>query len=346
VTWETQKSVNAGLDAAFFNRRVMLTVDHFQSRNYDLLLNVNVPDVTGFSTALKNIGEVKNSGWEFVLGTVNLADKFQWSTDFNLSTYRNEVVKLGPEGDPIISGGNITMIGEPIGMFYGWLSDGIFMNQAELDRGLFNPGARDASRVGDVRFIDVSGPDGKPDGVINSFDKTIMGSPYPDFYYGMTNNFSYKNISLTVGLQGSQGNEILALSRGQLANNRARFRQLSLLNNYWKSEQEPGDGKTPRPNDTPTGNFRGTYSQLWLDTGTYLRINNITLSYLFPEAVTQKLKLSSSRVYINATNPFLFTNHIGFNPDVSRNDNALTPGNENFEYPLAKSIIIGINVGF
>ncbi|MDQ3535352.1 MAG: TonB-dependent receptor, partial [Bacteroidota bacterium] len=347
LTWETQKSFNIGTDISLFSNRLNFTVDHFQSRNYDLLLNVNVPDVTGFSNALKNIGEVKNSGWEFALNTVNLKDKFEWSTNFNLSTYRNEVVRLGPEGDPIISGGNITMIGQPIGMFFGWLSDGIFMNQAELDRGpIFNPGARDASRVGDVRFVDVSGPNGVPDGVINSFDKTSMGSPYPDFYYGMTNNFSYKGIGLSVGIQGSYGNEILALSRNQLANNRARFRQLSILNNYWKSEQDPGDGKTPRPNDTPTGNFRGTYSQLWLDTGTYLRVNNISLSYLFPELISTRLRLGSLRVYINATNPFIFTEHIGFNPDVSRNNSALNPGNENFEYPLPKSIVFGLNIGF
>ena len=347
LTWETQKSFNVGIDASFFNNRVTLGIDHFQSMNYDLLLNVNIPDATGFSTALKNIGEVKNKGWEFVLNTVNLKDQLQWSTDFNISTYQNEVVKLGPEGDPIISGGNITMIGQPIGMFYGWLSDGIFMNQAELDAGpIFNPGARDRSRVGDVRFVDVSGPDGVPDGIINSFDKTIMGSPYPDFYYGMTNTFSYKGISLSIGIQGSYGNEILALSRAQLANNRARFRQLSILNNYWKSEEEPGDGNTPRPNDTPTGNFRGEYSQRWLDAGTYLRINNITLSYLFPSQVSEKLRIKSTRVYMNATNPFIFTKHVGFNPDVSRSNNSLTPGNERYDYPLQKSIIIGLNLTF
>ena len=347
LTWETQKSFNAGLDMSFFQSRLSITVDHFRSRNYDLLLNVNVPDITGFSNALQNIGEVKNSGWEFVLSSVNSVNKFRWTTDFNLSTYKNEVVKLGPQGDPIISGGNITMIGQPVGMFFGWLSDGIFMNQAELDAGpIFNPGARDASRVGDVRFIDVSGSEGVPDGIINSFDKTIMGSPYPDFYYGMTNNFSYKNISLSVGLQGSYGNKILALSRNQVANLRSRFRQLAIMNDYWKSEEEPGNGKSPRPNDTPTGNFRGAYSQLFLDEGTYLRINNISLSYLFPVPVANKIKLNSLRVYATATNPFIFTDHVGFNPDVSRSDNALNPGNENYEYPLPKSIIFGLNVGF
>ena len=347
LTWETQKSFNAGLDMSFFDSRLSVTVDHFQSRNYDLLLNVNVPDITGFSNALQNIGEVKNSGWEFVLSSLNSAGKFRWTTDFNLSTYKNEVVKLGPQGDPIISGGNITMIGQPVGMFFGWLSDGIFMNQAELDAGpIFNPGARDASRVGDVRFVDVSGSEGVPDGIINSFDKTIMGSPYPDFYYGMNNNFSYKNFTLSVGLQGSYGNKILALSRNQVANLRSRFRQLAIMNNYWKSEEEPGNGKSPRPNDTPTGNFRGAYSQLFLDEGTYLRINNISLAYLFPPSIVSKLKLSSLRIYTTATNPFIFTEHVGFNPDVSRSDNALTPGNENYEYPLPKSIVFGLNLGF
>jgi TonB-linked SusC/RagA family outer membrane protein len=347
LTWETQKSFNTGLDVSFFDNRLAVTLDHFRSSNFNLLLNVNVPAATGFSNSLQNIGEVKNQGWEFVLRTVNSDSHFKWSTDFNISTYKNEVVKLGPAGDPIISGGNITMIGQPVGMFFGWLSDGVFMNKAELDKGpIFNPGARDASRVGDVRFVDVSGPEGKPDGIINSFDKTIMGSPYPDFFYGMTNNFSYKNFSLSISLQGSKGNEILALSRNQVANLRSRFRQLSTLNDYWKSEQEPGNGISPRPNDTPTGNFRGVYSQLFLDTGSYLRINNISLSYSLPEMLIKKIKLNSLRVYAIANNPFIFTDHIWFNPDVSRNRSALNPGNENFEYPLPKSILLGINIGF
>jgi TonB-linked SusC/RagA family outer membrane protein len=347
LTWEKQKSFNGGVDLKMFNSRVSVTVDHFQARNYDLLLNVNVPAVVGFSTALKNIGEVKNTGWEYVISTVNLQNKFQWSTDFNLSTIKGEVVKLGPSGDPIINGGNITMIGQPVGMFYGWISDGIFKNKAELDKGpIFNPGARDASRVGDVRFKDVSGPAGKPDGVINSFDKTIMGSPYPDFYYGMTNRFAFKEFSLSVGLQGTQGNKVLALERSQSSNSRGRFRQLAIMNNYWKSEQEPGNGWAPRPNDTPTGNWRGEYSTLWLDDASYLRINNITLGYVFPNSLIQKAKISSARLYVSANNPFLITNYVGFNPDISRNSNPLTPGNANYDYPLAKSIVLGLNLSF
>ena len=347
LTWEKQKSFNAGVDIKLFKSRIGITVDHYRSTNHDLLLNVNVPAITGFTTALQNIGEVENKGWEFGFNTVNIKNKFEWTSDFNFSTNSGKVLKLGPQGDPIINGGNITMLGQPVGMFYGWIADGIFNNQAELTAGpIFNPGARDKSRVGDVRFKDISGPNGKPDGIINSFDKTIIGSPYPDIIFGMTNRFAYKNMSLSIGLQGVQGNEVLDLQRGQSANNRARFRQYAYMNNYYKSEQEPGDGKTPRPNDTPTGNWRGEYSTLWLDDASYLRINNINLSYMLPDRIVKRARLGSARVYATATNPFLITNYVGFNPDVSRASNPLTPGVSNYDFPTAKSIVIGVNLSF
>ncbi|GAB3967064.1 TonB-dependent receptor [Spirosoma terrae] len=341
LTWETQTSLNFGVDASFFNNRINASIDHFTSRNTNLLLNVNIPNNTGFSTALQNIGEVRNTGWEFVLNTVNIDRKIKWSTDFNVSTYRNKVTKLGPQGDPIYAGNNVTMIGQPIGMFFGWIVDGVFKNQAELDKGpIYNPTGSDRSHVGDIRFVDING-----DGVITNADKTIMGSPYPDFFYGMTNRVSYKNLSLSVSLQGSQGNQIYNTSRGGGNSGRARVRGYAFSNNYWKSEQDPGDGKTPRPNDTPTGGVR-LPSQLFLDTGTYLRVNNITLAYAFPSALVQKLKLGSLRVYVNSNNPFIFTKNTTFNPDVSTTENPLTPGVEANDYPLPKSLLIGLNVGF
>jgi TonB-linked SusC/RagA family outer membrane protein len=348
LTWEKQQSFNIGLDAAFFNHRLSVNIDHFRSRNTDLLLNVNVAGITGFSNSLQNIGEVKNTGWEFVVSTINVDKKFHWSTDLNLSTYQNRVVKLGPNGDPIYVDGNVTMIGQPIGMFYGWLTDGIFLNKSEIDRGpIFAPGAVTQSRPGDVRFVDLSGPSGKKDGVIDNYDKTIMGSPYPNFYYGMTNRFSYKNLSLSISLQGSQGNQVLSKAKaGGAASLRGRIPAFAYLNNYWKSESDIGDGQTPRPNDQPTGNARGNYSQRQLDYGSYMRINNVTLSYVLPTKLIETLKLSSLRVYLNATNPFLFTKNINFNPDVSTSDNALTPGIDNNDYPLPKSLILGVSIGF
>jgi len=350
LTWETQDQINVGFDVILFDNRLSFKVDHFRSRNRDLLLNVNIPAITGFTNTLKNIGEVKNIGWEFMASSVNVEGNFEWVTDFNISTYQNEVVKLGPEDDPIYSSfgsvtaaGSITEIGQPIGMFYGYIIDGIFMNAAELDQGpIYGAGTRAASRPGDYRFKDVNG-----DNKITSDDMAIMGNPYPDFYYGMTNRFSYKNLSLSISLHGTQGSEILNMAGVGHMNMRAgRVGQSATQVDYWKSEQEPGDGNTPRPNDTPTGNNRGM-SQRYIETGSFLRINNMTMSYLLPGHITQKLRLNSLRIYINASNPFTFSkNELLFNPDVSNSGNPLTPGMSFSDYPLPRVITIGLNAGF
>lgn len=346
LTWETQEQVNGGFDLSLFKGRINVIADRFVSRNKDLLLNVNVPTASGFSTALKNIGEVKNTGWEFVLNTVNTTGKFKWSTDFNISAYKNEVVKLGPSGDDIISGTNITRIGQPIGMFYGFIADGIFKNSSELAAGpIYNKGLADETRVGDIRFKDVSGPNGKPDGKIDNSDLAIMGTPYPDFYYGMTNRFSYGNLSLSVNLAGSHGNEIYSNAMVIYRLIRSRSRTLTTELNYWKSETDPGDGMTVRPDDVPRGGLRLASSR-YLDYGSFLRINNITLGYTIPNKICTTLSLNSLRVYASASNPFIFTKNLSFNPDVSNSGNSLNPGIDNNNYPLPRSIVFGLNVGF
>lgn len=345
LTWEKQRSLNLGVDATIINSRISFSADYFKTINHNLLLNVFVPLTTGFNTSLVNIGEVENKGLDFTLNTRNLTGKFTWTTNFNISTFKNKVIKLGPEGAPIIGSYNITQIGEPIGMFYGYVTDGIFKNKAELDAGpIFNPGASDKSRVGDIRFKDIGGPNGKPDGVINSYDRTIIGSPYPDYYYGMTNSFTYKNISLSISLQGSEGNKVYSNSDNFLYT-RARYKQLSVVKNYWKSETEPGDGESPRPNNAPTGGLREK-STRFLDDGSFFRINNINLGYSFNDDIARRLRISALRVYVTATNPLLITKYKFFNPEVSNSGNPLTPGVEDYNYPLAKSIIVGLNVSF
>ncbi len=341
LTWEKQRSANIGTDISLFDRRLNVVIDYFRSQNTNLLLNVAIPGTTGFSNALQNIGKVQNTGWEFVVNSQNLRGRLQWSTDFNVSMYRNKVLELGPGGDPIYSGNNVTMIGKPIGMFFGFLTDGIFMNAEELSQGpIFNPGGAAQTRAGDIRFVDMNG-----DNIINSADNTIMGSPYPDFYYGMTNNLMYGNVSLSVSLQGSQGGHIYNMSRDGGNSGRARVRGYAFSNDYWHSEAQPGDGLTPRPNDVPTGGRR-LPSQALLDEASFLRINNITLSYTFADRIFQKIQANSLRVYASANNPFIFTKNTAFNPDVSMNENPLQPGVESNNYPLPKSFILGINLAF
>jgi TonB-linked SusC/RagA family outer membrane protein len=346
LTWEKQSSFNAGVDISVLEGRLSLTVDNFYTINKSLLLNVNIPTITGFSTALQNIGEVENRGWEFVLGSVNLKGGLGWTTDFNISFYKNKVLALGPEGDPIISARHITRIGDPLGMLYGLVMDGIFETPEEFAQGpIYNPGAKNRTRLGDAKFKDFSGPDGVPDGIINSYDRTIIGSPYPDFYYGMTNNFSYKNLTLSVSFQGVKGNKIISLARTVGLRSEFRVAQLALANNFWTSPESPGDGNTPRPNDEPTGGIR-EISTRHLEDGSYLRINNISLGYQVPDNIIRKVNLSGIRIYVTATNPFIFTDTEGFNPDVSSSSNSLTPGQDNNNYPLPKTLSLGLNLAF
>ncbi len=349
LRWEKQRQTNLAFDALFLDGRIGISLDYSRQVSSDLLLNVPVPQITGFSNMLQNIGEVENKGFEFVLNTVNVSGKLNWTTDFNISRYQNKVLRLGPEGAPIISSAHITEVGQPIGMFFGYLFDGIFMNQAEIDQGpLWNPGGNAQSQPGDIRYKDVSGPQGVPDGRIDTNDKTQMGSPYPDFFYGMTNRLTYNNFSLSVSLTGSQGNQILAEGYRSNANTRGRMKQVIRMWDYWQSEENPGDGVTPRPNDGPKGGNREGWSQFQLMDGSYLRINNINLSYQVPSAFIERYKLGALRVYYTASNPFIFTSkdYNGFNPDVNNSGSALMPGVDINNYPVPKSHIIGINLSF
>ena len=340
LTWEKQRSTNFGLDASLFKNRVNLTVEYFQTVNHQLLLEVDVPRITGFTTSLQNIGEVENKGWEFTLNTHNIKGKVNWQTNFNLSTFKNKVLKLGPEGAPIINTNNITQIGQPMGMFYGYKTDGVFKNQAELDRGpTWGTGAA-ISHVGDIRFVDMNG-----DGEITPLDdKTIIGSPYPKFYFGMTNSVSYMGFQLSVSITGSYGNKVMYTGDNQLYT-RARYKQYAQVKDYWKSESDPGNGTEPRPNNNPTGGVRER-SDRYLDDGSFLKVNNINFSYTIPTRIAKTLQLSNLRLYVTSTNPFIFTKYKDMNPEVYNGSNPLTPGLSSYNYPVAKSLLLGFNMTF
>ena len=353
LTWETQTQTNGGLDLSILNNRLTFTFEYYFSKNTDLLLDVNIPSTTGFTRTMKNIGEVQNKGFDVNVTTVNIKNKgISWTTNFNISHYKNRVNKLGPEGDPIyppsgMTGGyNITQIGSPVGMFFGFLTDGIFKNQAEVDKGpIVTPGTSTASRPGDVRYVDING-----DGIIDNDDITVMGDPYPKFTYGMTNNVSWKNLTLSLSFYGSYGNEIInAAAVGTMNMRGNRVGQTATQLNYWKSEQEPGDGKAPRPNDVPTGGNRNT-SQRYLEPGSFMRINNVRLNYAIPAKSLRDLTNVSSlqaSVYVNVSNLYTFTDNVMcFNPDVSNSRSALNPGISFSDYPLPRTFVFGLNIKF
>lgn len=345
LTWETTYQVNLGIDYAFLDSRIYGSFDVYESTTEDLLLMVNIPASTGFETALTNIGEVENRGVEFAITSRNFSGEFQWATDFNIAANRNKVLKLGPEGDPILSSGaagnrHITRIGDPIGSYYGYVVDGIYQNQADIDNAPDDMMAP-APRPGDFRFKDVNG-----DGIIDAEDRTVIGSYHPDYTYGITNRFNYKGVDLSIFIQGVQGRDVLNLTSRHLLNGEANFNSYAALNDRWISESEPGNGEHPRAdrNSAAHGN-NNRISSYQVQDGSYLKIKNITLGYTLPASWVEGI-FRSARFYASATNVAMFTDYIGFNPEVSLQTNSLTPGEDYGAYPLSRTFQFGINLDF
>ncbi|QHV95918.1 SusC/RagA family TonB-linked outer membrane protein [Spirosoma endbachense] len=345
LSWEKSRQTDVGLDLGLFQNRILLTVDYYKRITTDLLLEVQVPTLTGFSTAVRNIGQVENKGMEFALSTRNIngsgAGAFTWTTDLNISFNRNKVLALGPTGDPIRSGTgvgetNITVIGQPLGSFFGYRQLGIFRDQTDLDS---YPHFAD-SRPGDVKFEDVNG-----DKKIDANDRTTIGNNQPDFIYGITNSLSFKGFDLNIVAQGVQGGQILNLSRRFYENLEGNANELTTVLGRWRSPQEPGDGVTPRANTRSTGN-NNQVSSRWVESATYFRIRNITLGYNVPRPFLQKIKVQSLRVYAGVQNALTVSKYLAYNPEVSGYEGPLTGGVDYGSYPLARTYTIGLNLGF
>ncbi|MDC0643592.1 TonB-dependent receptor [Flavobacteriaceae bacterium] len=344
LSWEKTASFDLGLDFGFLDDRIYGSLEYFKSTTSDLLLAVQVPSAIGFTNALTNIGEVVNKGFEISITSRNLTGALKWTTDFNFSTVDNEVTKLGSSGDPILSTGgagnrHITKIGEPIGSYFGYKTDGIYQNQAEID----NSGIVDqiaTPRPGDFKWVDVNN-----DGFINSADRTTIGNYLPDFTYGLNNRFEYDNFEFSFLLQGVEGNEVLNLTRRHMGNGEANYNSYSEWNNRWRSESQPGNGLIPRAN-RGGGNSNNRPSDYQVEDASYLRLRNVTLAYNFPESALGD-KINNLRVYLSGTNLFTKTDYLGFNPEVNnQDDNTNVQGEDYGAYPLSSVITFGLNAKF
>ncbi|MGV3504028.1 MAG: TonB-dependent receptor [Adhaeribacter sp.] len=345
--WEVMDQADLGLDLGLFKNRLLLTVDYYNKNTSDLLLSVPVPSSTGFTSALQNIGKVNNKGWEFALGTRNLVNTLTWNTDFNISFNKNEVLALGPAGDPIISRSpsfspntHITQIGSPVGSFYGYEVIGVYRDQADVDN---SPAVRGAggSKPGDLKYRDVNG-----DKQITGADVTIIGDNHPDFTYGLTNTFGYKNFDLSVLIDGAQGFELLNGGRRNIGLVSGSYSRRDVLNR-WQSPENPGDGRTPRANVVPTGGNVTYVSSLLVEDASFLRIRNLNLRYRLPQKVLDLARAQQASLSLSVQNAFTFTKYLGYNPEQSfQGTNPLTPGVDFNGYPVARTFTLGVNVSF
>lgn len=340
--WEKTRQWNVGFDLGVLNGRIQLESDFYNSRSVDLLLNVPVPTYTGYTSQLQNIGQIENKGMEFLLRTRNIVGGFKWSTDFNISFNKNKVLALGPDARPIYAGaanaGNtfITTIGMPVATFYGYLYDGVFNTQAELDASPHLPN----DRPGDPRYVDLNN-----DGTIDANDKTYLGDNQPDYIYGLNNDFSYKNFDLNIQVTGSQGAKLFSFFNRMVGIYHGDRNGLASLNNRWRSEEEQGDGYTLRANRDPKS-LQKEPSSFWVEDGSYVRIRNVSLGYTFDENVLQRLRMKGLRVYVTGQNLYTFTNYPGYDPETSSEGAGLSRGGDYLGYPAARTFIAGLNVSF
>jgi TonB-linked SusC/RagA family outer membrane protein len=340
--WERSKQFNAGIESGFFDDRIHVNAEVYQSINDNLLLNVPVPSITGVTSALQNIGKVRNRGLELNLTTRNIVGNFNWTTEFNISFNRNVVKALGPDETPILGftyqyNTNITQVGRPIGDFYGYIYEGIYNTEEEISK---HPHLS-TDVPGDPITKDVNN-----DGKITIDDRTILGNYQPDFFFGFDNIFKYKGFDMRVFIQGVEGADIMELDYYQSMALTGRTNGLGLARERWRSPQQPGNGKVYSASIDVIGNRRQP-SSFYIQDASYIRIKNITLGYNFNYAMLKKVGISNARVYISAQNPFTFTNYIGYNPEVSSYaGSALTPGVNYYGYPLQKTLTLGVNVTF
>jgi TonB-linked SusC/RagA family outer membrane protein len=348
LTWETSYQMNVGVDYALLNDRIYGSIDYYTTTTEDLLLFVTVPAASGFDVALTNIGEVENKGFEFSMTSRNMVGPLNWATDFNFAANQNTVTKLGPEGDDILSSGaagarHITRIGDAIGSYYGYVVDGIYQSQAEIDAApvdrLVGSGG---ARPGDFRFKDING-----DGEITSDDRTVTGSYHPDYTFGITNRFEYKNFDFNIFVQGVMGREVLNLTARHLKNGEANFGSYAVLNDRWISESNPGNGEHPRADRSSASHGNNNRpSSYQVEDGSYVKIKNLSFGYTLPDEFLNGA-FSRARIYTAMTNVAIFTDYVGFNPEVNLQANSsLTPGEDYGAYPLSRTIQVGIDLAF
>ncbi len=354
IRWETSTQTNAGLDVGLLKNTVQLTLDYFIKNTSDVLLFLPQPSSAGNGgNPAVNAGKIRNRGLEAELTYRNTAGKdWSYSVNGNLATLHNEVISLGSAA-PIVGGridnnyyATLTDVGHPIGSFYLLQKDGIFQNEQEVFTSAYQgPGIK----PGDVKFKDISGPDGAPDGLIDGYDRSFVGSPIPTLTYGLTGAVRYKSVDVSVFFQGVHGNKLYNQVNTDIE---GFYRAFNLTEraatNYWTGEGS--NNAFPRLSWTGATNNKMP-SDRFLESGAYLRLKNVQVGYTFGEKLLAPVRVASLRLYGSVQNLVTFTKYTGLDPEQGTNSNSLgdgvrATGIDFGTYPSARTFTVGINAGF
>ncbi|WP_051664257.1 SusC/RagA family TonB-linked outer membrane protein [Dyadobacter crusticola] len=350
LVWETSTQTDFGIDLGLFKNKFTLTADYFSRKTSNMLLDQPVSALSGASTISVNAGSIRNRGLELGLNYNGASGDFQYSAGLNLTRLYNKVLELNPGINYIlgpVSGtqGSLltrTLIGGEVGSFYGYVTDGIFQNNEEIKA---HARQEVATAPGDIRFRDLNG-----DGVINGNDQTKIGSPIPDWLYGINGSVSYKSFDFSMLLQGVQGNDVynqLAM-RAQSGTN--LFNKFTPVLDRWTGESTSTTEPRVHLND-PNNNAR--VSDRWVESGSYMRLKNLQIGYTLPASTSARLGLSRLRLSLTGQNLLTFTKYSGFDPEMGPSTEFvdgrgadLEIGADKGRYPQARVYTLGLTVGF
>lgn len=392
IKWESQEQWNVGLDLGFIQDRINVVVDWYKKVSNDMLMALQLPSYMGtqgntssrLDPPYGNYGSIENAGVEISLNTHPLIGKFQWDSDFQISFNKNKLKALsGTANAQIVGYGqwndvvSVSNVGESLYNFYGYVCDGVYQDYEDLQKspkpeqypsnGVFN--RKNTVWVGDIKYKDISGPDGKPDGVINEYDKTNLGSPMPKFTFGWTNTFRYKDFDLSIFINGSYGNKVMNYLGMQLTHmNSAWENQLNSVTGrarlepidpdkvypsgqYWYDDvtnvrvSNP-EAVIPRASiQDPNDNDR--ISDRYVEDGSYIRLKNITLGYTFPSKLIKKFGINNLRLYANIQNLLTITGYDGYDPEIGASTQSTNVyGLDYGRYPSPTVYSFGLNVSF
>jgi TonB-linked SusC/RagA family outer membrane protein len=339
LKWERTGQLDIGLDLGVLDNRLRFTADYYRKKTTDLLYNVSIPAVSGYSTMLKNIGSVENKGVELSLESDNFTGSFKWTTAFNISFNKNKVLELGgeaykemPEGDGHLKTGSIRrlVVGQPIGVFYGYVFDGIFQDATETAA---QTSSTSPIGIGLRRYKDLNG-DKKIDAVN---DRRILGDANPDFFGGLTNTLSYKGLELNVFVQYNYGNELFNYNAIELEMPTGGQNVYADLVNRWTTTNP--STVYPKANT----NRAVLASDHWVEDGSYIKLKTLSLSYNFPNLKNKHIQ--AVKLYVTGQNLLTLTNYRGYDPEVSyRGASTLEAGEDFGGYPQSKTFMLGVKI--